>query len=200
MLLGTAACGGGDDPEQAGATTSTSTSASPSGSASTSPSESASASASGDVDCLVSGSPWQVSIPDLESQFPAIMAGINVTDVQIRGQQTLTVDGDLHATFTDNSTTTIKVNMSQGLTMVMLQRHHGSASGTWEAHEGKLVSAGPWTGGIEGSTTVTINGRASEAPFQAPTGGLADHPITYSCADGTLNLTVEGSPFSYLLS
>ena len=182
--------------EQAGA----STSASPSDGSSVTEEPSASSSASADVGCLVSGSPWQVSNADLESQFPRLMRGINVTSVHIDGHQTLTVDADLHATFTDNTTTTISVDMSHGLSMVMLQKHHGSASGTWTAHEGKLVSTAPWTGAIRGTTTVTINGRAGQAPFQAPTGGLANHPITFSCADGSLDLTVEGSPFSYLLT
>lgn len=201
LFLGTAACGGGGDPEQAGASTSSNSSDRPSATdePSTSPSTSPDAS-SADVDCLVSGSPWQVSNADLESQFPRLMRGINVTDVQIAGHQTLTVDSGLHATFTDDTRTTIKVDMSNGLSMVMLQKHQGSASGTWTAHEGKLVSTAAWTGGIHGTTTVTINGRAGQAPFQAPTGGLADHAITFSCADGTLNLTVEGSPFSYLLT
>jgi hypothetical protein len=199
-FLGTAACGGGSDPGQAGATSSTDTSTGPSATGEPSPSPSPSSAASADVDCLVSGSPWQVSNADLESQFPQLMRGINVTSVHIDGHQTLTVDSGLHATFTDDTRTTIKVDMSHGLSMVMLQRHHGSASGTWTAHEGKLVSTAAWTGGIRGTTTVTINGRAGQAPFQAPTGGLADHPITFSCADGSLNLTVEGSPFSYLLT
>jgi hypothetical protein len=201
VFLGTAACGGGGDPEQAGATSSTGTSTGPSASGEPSPTPTpSSAGASADVDCLVSGSPWQVSNADLESQFPQLMRGINVTSVHIEGHQTLTVDSGLHATFTDNTRTTIKVNMSHGLSMVMLQRHSGSASGTWTAHEGKLVSTAAWTGGIHGTTTVTINGRAGQAPFQAPTGGLADHVITFSCADGSLDLTVDGSPFSYLLT
>jgi hypothetical protein len=200
MFLGTAACGGGGDPEQADASTSTGTSTGPSATGEPSSSPSASPGASADVDCLVSGSPWQVSNADLESQFPQLMRGINVTSVHIDGHQTLTVDSGLHAMFTDNTTTTIRVDMSHGLSMVMLQRHHGSASGTWTAHEGKLVSTSAWTGGIQGTTTVTINGRAGQAPFQAPTGGLADHAITFTCADGSLDLTVEGSPFSYLLT
>lgn len=198
VLLGTAACGGGGDPGSAGATASVLSDhgGSPDPSSTGSPTPSTSA----DVDCLVSGSPWQVSTADLESQLPRIMRGINVTDVHIDGRQTLTVDAGLHATFTDDSTTTITVAMSQGLTMVMVQRHRGSASGAWQAHDGKLVGDGPWTGGIHGTTKVTINGRAGAAPFQAPTGGIGDHPMTFSCADGTVNLTVEGSPFSYLLT
>ncbi len=200
-LVGTAGCGGGGDPVQAGASSSSASSGSPSATSSASASSSPGASAaSGDVGCLVSGSPWQVSNADLESQLPRLMRGIDVTSVHIDGHQTLTVDSDLHATFTDNTRTTIKVDMSQGLTMVMLQRHHGSASGRWTAGEGKLVSTAAWTGAIRGTTTVTINGRAGQAPFQAPTGDLANHPITFSCADGTLNLTVDGSPFSYLLT
>jgi hypothetical protein len=206
VLLGTAACGGGG-PERAGASTSTGGSAGPSAGPSSGSSPAASATSSpatpgssGDVDCLVSGSPWQVSNADLESQFPQLMRGINVTSVHIDGHQTLTVDAGLHATFTDNTTTTIKVDMSNGLAMVLVQRHHGSSSGTWTAGEGKLVSTAEWTGAIRGTTTVTINGRAGQAPFQAPSGGLANHPITFSCADGTLDLTVEGSPFSYLLT
>jgi hypothetical protein len=198
VLLGSAACGGGGDPGQAGASASSGTSDSPSAGPSTPPDPTSTAAA--DVACLVSGSPWQVSNADLESQFPRVMRGINVTSVQIAGHQTLTVDDGLHATFTDDTTTTIDVDMSHGLAMVMLQRHHGTASGTWTARDGKLVSTAPWSGGIHGTTTVTINGRAGQAPFQAPTGGLADHPITFSCADGSLNLTVEGSPFSYLLT
>lgn len=200
VFLGSAACGSGGDPEPAGASASTSTPASPSVSPSEDPSASPASASSADVACLVSGSPWQVSNADLESQFPRVMRGINVTSVQIAGHQTLTVDAGLHATFTDDTNTTIKVDMSHGLAMVMLQRHHGTASGTWTAHDGTLVSTAPWSGGIHGTTTVTINGRAGQAPFQAPTGGLADHPITFSCADGSLNLTVEGSPFSYLLT
>jgi hypothetical protein len=196
-----AGCGGSSaDDEPAAAETSTSSSPEPSSTSTATPSSTPSASGDRDVDCLVSGSPWQVSLNDLESQFPAVLRGINVTSVRIAGGQTLTVDAGLHATFTDNSTTTIRVDMSQGLTMVMVQKHRGSASGTWQAHEGKLVSTAPWTGGIRGSTKVTINGRSSQAPFQAPSVDIGGHPMTYSCADGSLNLTVEGSPFSYLLT
>jgi hypothetical protein len=141
-----------------------------------------------------------VSLRDLENQLPRMMHGIHVTNVHIDGEQGLTVDSGLHATFTDNSTTTIKVSMSNNMNMVLVQRHHGSASGTWRAQDGKLVGTAPWTGGIHGSTQVTVNGHAGQAPFQAPTVEIGEHAMTFSCAGGTLHLTVEGSPFSYLLT
>ncbi len=200
-LLGAAGCGGGGDPEQAGATTTTNASGTPTASPPTGvPTDEPTLSGSPDLACLVGGSPWTVNLTDLESQFPALMRGINVTGVHITGSQTLTVDGSLHATFTDTTVTTMTVDMSSGLTMQMVQRHRGSASGTWRDVGNKLVADGPWAGGIHGTTRFTINGRAAQAPFQAPTGEIGDHPMTYTCADRTLMLTVEGSPFAYLLN
>lgn len=198
VLLGTAACGSGGGNAQAGSPSGGTTNPSPTATATLSPT--ATVSGPADVGCLVSGSPWHVSLRDLESQLPRLMHGIHVTSVHIDGEQSLTVDSGLHGTFTDNSTTTIKVSMSNSMNMVLVQRHHGSASGTWRAQDGKLIGIGQWSGGIHGSTQVSINGRASQAPFQAPTVEIGQHPMTFSCENGSLMLTVQGSPFSYLLT
>ncbi|RNL60447.1 hypothetical protein EFK50_19155 [Nocardioides marmoriginsengisoli] len=161
------------------------------------PSDGASPTGDGDLDCLIAGSPWRVSTTDLASQFAGVMRGINVTSTRIAGNQTLTVGADLRATFADNTTTTVKVAMGNGLTMVMVQKHRGQSSGRLRASTGKLVGYG-WTGRIRGNTKVTINGRAAEAPFSMPAGSIGDHPMTYDCSGATMNLSVEGSPFQYL--
>lgn len=127
------------------------------------------------------------------------MRGIDVTSVHIDGDQTLAVTPDLQATFTDNTTTTITVNLSHGLTMVMKQQQHdGSAAGRWTANGNALTPSGAWTGRITGTNHVEINGRAGNAPFQAPENLLGAVAMTYTCADGVLELTVEGSPFVYM--
>lgn len=154
----------------------------------------------GDTGCLVAGSPWEVSTPDLESQFAGVMKGVNITDISISGAQTLTVTPDLVATFTPNSTVKITADLGGGLTMVLLQKQSGSSTGQWQqAAAGKLTSVSPWEGNIKVSNKVTINGQSSgTSPVDLPAGGLADVPITYSCEDSTLNMTVQGSPFVYL--
>lgn len=181
-------------PSPAASSTGPSTEASPDVTEVVEPSPSGNA----DVDCLVAGSPWQVSTTDLESQFASVLAGIDVIDVAISGGQTLTVTPALVATFTPNRVTRVRVDLGDGLTMVMVQRQTGSATGRWEAGEGKLTSSEPWTGNLHAETTVTINGRSGGAPLDLPVGGLSDVPVTFSCESGTLMMTAEGSPFSYL--
>lgn len=152
-----------------------------------------------DADCLVAGSPWEVSTTDLESQFPALLSGIDVIDVTISGGQTLTVTPDLVATFTPNRVTRVRVDLGNGLTMAMVQRQTGSATGQWQLGDGKLTSAEPWSGNLQASTTVSINGQSGgTAPVDLPVGGLADVPVTFSCESGTLMMTADGSPFNFL--
>jgi hypothetical protein len=150
-----------------------------------------------DAACLVSGSPWQVSKRDLESQIKAAMPGLHVTDVHITGDEGLTITPDLHATFTDNTVTTITVDMSGGLTMVMKQKHAGSAAGQWTLDGKTLTPQGAWTGKINITTTVEINGRSGNSPVEAPTGALGGIPMTFTCASGSLNLTTSASSFVY---
>lgn len=190
VLVTATACGGsGDQPAASGRT--------PSSTPTSTVSPSGAETGSGDLACLIAGSPWKVSIPDLESQFPAVMRGINVTDVHMTGEQTFTVTPDLRASFSDTTTNRITVAMSHAMTMVMVQTHHGRASGQLRV-SGNTITAQRWSGGISGSTKVTINGRAGAAPFNLPSGGIGDHPMTFTCADGSLMLSVEGSPFQYL--
>nr|BFE72091.1 hypothetical protein GCM10020092_053920 [Actinoplanes digitatis] len=55
---------------------------------------------SAELRCLIEGSPWHVSKPDLETQMQGLLRGIDVTGVHMTGDQTLTVtagaQGDLH--------------------------------------------------------------------------------------------------------
>ncbi|GIF22358.1 hypothetical protein Ate02nite_50880 [Paractinoplanes tereljensis] len=154
--------------------------------------------AEADLRCLVAGSPWHVSKPDLESQFRGIMRGIDVTDVHIAGDQILTVGSDLGVRISDRTTTTVTVDMSGGLTMVMTQKHTGDTAGRWEADGNALRPVGAWTGGIDVDTKVAINGRTANSPVSMPGTTLGNIPMTFTCADGSLNLTVTGSPFVYL--
>jgi hypothetical protein len=151
-----------------------------------------------DLRCLVAGSPWKVSKPDLESQLTGRLRGVDVTGVHITGDQILTVTPGLQAKFVDTTTTKITIAMDAGITMVMTQQHDGSAAGRWTAGGAKLTPSGAWTGKIKTKTRVEINGRAANSPASFPTQALGDVPMNYTCVDGVLNLTVPGSPFVYL--
>ncbi len=193
------ACGGSGsgagvpvaDRSPAGDTTPSGTPATPAGDASAE---------GGDADraCLVSGSPWRVSTNDLESQFPQVMRTVNVRDVRITGGQTLAVDGDLNTTFTTDMVVRITIAGEAGLVMVMTQSHNGTKRGHWVANGANLTSPEPWLGRLTSSSKVSVNGRAATSPVRVASTSLADVDLTYACADGTLNMQVEGSPFSYL--
>ena len=153
---------------------------------------------SADVQCLVAGSPWEVSKPDLETQLTGLMRTVNVKDVHIVGDQILTATPDLKASIADTTTTTITVDMDAGMTMVMTQKHAGSSAGQWRADDGKLTPTGAWTGEIKTTTKVAINGRTANSPATFPTQALGKVAYDRQRRRGVLNLTVEGSPFVYL--
>jgi hypothetical protein len=148
--------------------------------------------------CLTGGSPWHISKPDLETQTRGLMRGINVTDVHIVGDQTLTVTDGPSATFTDTTTTRITAAMGNGLTMVVTQKHSGSSAGGWTVDGNTLTPDGAWAGQIKVDTKVAINGRTANSPVTMPTDTLGNVVMHYTCADGSLNLTAQGSPIVYL--
>lgn len=196
-------CGGGSEPSPSA--TDAATPASTTGAtatASTAPGRTATPTPVGSADlaCLVAGSPWHVSTRDLEGQIRGLMSRIDVQSVHIDGGQTITVDADLHATFTDDSTTTVVASLSDGMAMKLIQHHDGHVGGTLRDAGNKLVAGGPWDGAFHGSNKIYINGRASDTvPFQAPQGfDPSRYPMTYTCADGSLDLSVRGSPIVYL--
>ncbi|MET8153598.1 hypothetical protein ACIBSW_35845 [Actinoplanes sp. NPDC049668] len=153
---------------------------------------------SAELRCLIEGSPWHVSKPDLETQLQGVLRGIDVTGVRMTGDQTLTVTPALKATFTDGITTTVTADLGGGLTMRVTQKHTGTASGGWQVDGNALTPQGAWTGGIKIDGKVTINGRSANAPIAVPEDSLGDVPMTYTCVDGVLNLRAQGSPFVYL--
>jgi len=151
---------------------------------------------SADERCLIAGSPWQVSKPDLESQMRQVMHSINVTGVHIDGEQTLTVTPDLHVTSQDHTTTTIKASMSHNLTLVLTQKHTGQTAGRWKITGNHLDPQGTWDGAIHVDTKATINGRSGNMPMDVPS--LGSIPLTFTCADGSLHLSTTKSPFVWL--
>lgn len=153
-----------------------------------------------DVECLTMGRPWRISTNDLESQFARRLRGVDVIDVTITGGATLQVGPDLVARYTPNRVTRVRINLGDGLVMVLTQRHTGSATGQWVRgeEEGTLTSPESWNGNLRVSTTVSINGRASNQSFDLPVAGLSDSAVTYSCDPGQLMMTAEGSPFNFL--
>ena len=189
-LLGLAGCRDNDD-NAAGAATTTAAGAAASP-ALTSPALTGSA----DEQCLIAGSPWQVSKPDLESQMRQVLHNINVTGVHIDGEQTLTVTPDLHVTILDHTTTTIKASMSNNLTLVLTQKHTGQTAGQWKITGNDLAPQGTWNGAIHVDTKATINGRSGNIPVDVPS--LGSIPLTFTCADGSLNLSTTKSPFVWL--
>ncbi len=201
LVAGSAGCGGnsgsaGSTPVAEGSPAAES----PGEAASATPAGEASPAEGGDANraCLVGGSPWRVSTNDLASQMPRLMPTVNVTDVRITGGQTLTVDGDLNATFASDMVTKMTIAMDAGMTMVMTQTQKGTSTGHWVADGADLTSPDPWTGRLRVQTKVAINGRSTTSPVEAPGVSLAGVDMTYDCADGTLNMQIEGSPFSYL--
>ncbi|MFF5291072.1 hypothetical protein [Paractinoplanes globisporus] len=191
-LLGLAGCRDNDDNTTGAATTATGPAATTAAGATPSPALTGSA----DEQCLIAGSPWEVSKPDLESQMRQVMHGINVTGVHIVGEQTLTVTPDLHATILDHTTTTISASMSNNLTLVITQKHTGQTAGQWKINGNDLNPQGDWNGAIHVDTKATINGRSGNMPVDVPS--LGSIPLTFTCADGSLNLSTPKSPFVWL--
>jgi hypothetical protein len=193
-----AACGSGSSPSAGGGSSSSAgptTSAAPT----TGLTDAPTLNGDGGTGCLVAGSPWTVDVADLERQFPQVMSRLHVTSVHIVGAQKLLVDPDLKATFTDDSTTTIKVAMSNAMTLQLVQKHSGSATGKLTP-DGNKLQPEHWTGGIHGTNKVTINGRTSQAPFSLPDTTFGDNTMTYSCSGSELKLQVKGSPFHYVFT
>jgi hypothetical protein len=151
---------------------------------------------SADEQCLIAGSPWHVSKPDLESQMRQVMRTIHVTGVHIDGDQTLTVTPDLHVTIQDHTTTTVDASMSHNLTLVLTQKHTGQTAGRWKITGNRLDPQGTWDGAIHVDTKATINGRSGNVPVDVPS--LGSVPLTFTCADGSLNLSTTKSPFVWL--
>jgi hypothetical protein len=194
-----AACDDPDEDADPPAPSASASSVEPSEVADESESPSPSESADPDVACLASGHPWRISTNDLESQFATALRGMDVIDVRITGGSTLTVTPDLVATYTPNRVTRVRVDLGDGLTMVLIQRHRGTATGQWVlGEEGTLTSPESWSGDLHVTTTVSINGRSSNQSVSLPVAGLSDVPVTYSCDPGLLMMTAEGSPFNYL--
>lgn len=192
-LLGLAGCRDNDDNAAgAAATTAAGAAATTAAGATTGPTLTGSA----DEQCLIAGSPWEVSKPDLESQMRQVMHNINVTGVHIDGEQTLTVTPDLHVTILDHTTTTIKASMSNNLTLVVTQKHTGQTAGQWKITGNDLTPQGTWDGAIHVDTKATINGRSGNLPVDVPS--LGSIPLTFTCADGSLNLSTPKSPFVWL--
>ncbi|WP_344767542.1 hypothetical protein [Aeromicrobium panaciterrae] len=189
LVLTASACGDEDDP--AAAATGEPTSSASASDAADAP--------TGQVGCLVSGSPWRLSNGDLESQIPATMSGINVTDTKVEGTQTLTVTDDLVATFVADATITIAAQSSQDIEIRIVQTQRGTASGTWSLAGDVLTPAEHWTGGINGTTKSYVNGTAGAAtPFSGPAADYDEIPMTFSCDEGALMMHTPKSPFNYL--
>lgn len=191
-----AGCGGGGSP---GSGTSPAATGGESASPSIGVTDAPARNVDGGTGCLVDGSPWTIDTADLERQYPGVMGRVNVTGVHIDGAQKLVVAPDLQARFSDNSTTTIKVAMAQSMTLQLIQKHAGSATGKLTPNGNRLTPE-RWTGGIHGTNTVTINGRSSQAPFDLPETDFGDRVMTYSCSAGELRIQVQGSPFHYLFT
>lgn len=198
MLSVAAACGGDDSPE-AGASPDGTESASAPPSSSGGATDAPTLGGDGGTGCLVDGSPWTIDVADLEQQFAQVMSRLNITSVHIDGAQKLVVEPDLQATFSDNSTTTIKAAMSAGMNLQLVQKHSGSATGKLTPN-GNRLKPDRWTGGIRGTNKVTINGRASQAPFDLPDSEFGDRVMTYSCTAGQLKIQIQGSPFHYVFT
>jgi hypothetical protein len=199
LTVGLAACDDPDEDAEPTPSASVATDA-PSEVAEVSDSPSPSESTDPVVGCLTMGDPWRISTNDMEDQFATRLSGLDLIDVTITGGATLRVSPDLVATYTPNRVTRVRVNLGDGLTMVLTQRHLGTATGQWVLgeEEGTLTSPESWSGNLRVSTTVTINGRSSDQSIDLPVAGLSDVPVTYSCDPGQLMMTAEGSPFNYL--
>lgn len=181
-LLGTAGCG----DTGAGAAPAPNRATPPAGSA--------------DQQCLIAGSPWKVSTADLESQYRDLVRDVDVKEVRVAGDQTLTVTPDLHVTVLDETAATITARMTNGADLVVTQQHAGSAGGQWKISGKTLQPTGTWTGQIDVDTTATVDGREQKSPVKVPGDTIGKNPLTYACADGTLKLTAKGSSFAWVFN
>ena len=69
-------------------------------------------------------------------------------------------------------------------------------SGQWKINGNDLSPQGDWNGAIHVDTKATINGRSGNMPVDVPS--LGSIPLTFTCADGSLNLSTPKSPFVWL--
>ncbi|GAA0528491.1 hypothetical protein GCM10010172_06380 [Paractinoplanes ferrugineus] len=155
---------------------------------------------SADQQCLVAGSPWKASNPDLEASYREAVRGLDAKQVRVEGDQTLTVTQDLNVTILDETSARISGRTSNGADVVVTRRHTGSAGGQWKVSGRTLQPTGTWTGGIDVDTSATVDGHDRDSPVKMPADTFGTNTLTYSCTAGTLKLTAKGSSFAWLFN
>ena len=193
-LLALTACGSGsDDSADPGATTPTGPSASATG-------PTASAGSGSGHSCLTEHD-WSLKIPMLANQMGGYMTskihkhvsagGTGFQKIRFSKSGQVTTDTDMSFKVT--------VPMDSNLTMKMVQKHSGPASGQWEWAPGNKVVFHGWSNShYKVTTEVSINGRAAPtSSFDVPSASISDGmTMNVDCGGGIMVSKVAGSPFS----
>jgi hypothetical protein len=192
LLLPLAGCTpGGDDPD-----------------ADASPSRSASA-PSDDAGPLLSGcvdGDWTADLADLAAQLGDSLAanGMTVVSSSGSGSQEVSIAGEGVIGFASDATLQVAVDLGDGLTMTVTQRHQGTMGADWawdgsaDASDtgGTMVFENFDTSAYTIHNTTDINGELSESDIPASDAGYGDVPMLVTCTGDTMTTKAQGGPFT----
>ena len=142
------------------------------------------------------GHVWSVDIDDMAAQLHQqyLETGLPARETTAEGSQVLDWAADGAVQIDTDYTFTVVADVSDGLVMTMTQHHSGPTTGVLTI-EGDVATPIDFdSSGYTVSTTVDINGTASETPVEVPDTGWgegADLQIV-SCSDTTLKTFAVG--------
>lgn len=156
------------------------------------------------TDCV--NGDWHADLTDLASQLGAQLAagGLTVTGSSATGTQDLSIDGEGFLGFANAMTFTIAVDMSNGLVMTVDQAHSGQIGADWawdggstaDDQHGVMVFDNFNDSAYTVTTTIAINGQASDSSIPIPSTAAGNVPIEVSCTGDTLTTHPQASPFT----
>lgn len=149
----------------------------------------------GDAGCAP-GHVWSVDVDDMATQLHQqyLDSGLPARETTAVGSQVLDWGADGTIQLETDYTFTVIADLGEGLVMTMDQHHAGPTTGVLTI-EGDLATPSDFdSSGYVVTTTVDINGSASESPVEVPATGWgegADLQIV-SCSDTTLETFAVG--------
>ena len=139
---------------------------------------------------------WSADIDDMAAQLHQqyLDSGLPARETTAVGSQTLDWGADGAILVETDYTFTVVADLSDGLVMTMDQHHAGPTAGVLTI-DGDVATPSEWdTTGYVVTTTVDINGTASESPVDVPAYGWGEGTDLQivSCTDTTLKTFAVG--------
>ena len=142
---------------------------------------------------------WDLDVQGTGDQMLTYLAGkgIPITSVTGSGPITLDIAGDGTMTYTTGATYVMNAQLHD-MPMVITQVQSGSSHGHWAWASGSALTMdfSGWVNEITFATTVTVDGRVADVPFDVPNQGPGATPLAVTCSAHALTLKPDASPIS----